>query len=80
MLDSLEEVMTLEEIDPGIRCGQIWQWTNFSLDYKISYLLLKRNPCNLHVYNEGWTALQLESGEIQSVYSVGVSSRWKRIV
>lgn len=71
-------VMSLEDMDPGLRAWQVWSWDSPLGSRKTMYFLL--NDVSKEEFEISWQAIDLENGEIKYIYGVGQSSSWKRYV
>lgn len=71
------EVMSLEDMDPGLRAGQVWKWKSPLTGHESTYFLLDNVSQD---YEIAWYVLDLNNGWTKYVYSVGQSTCWRRLV
>lgn len=71
------EVMSLEDIDPGLRAGQVWKWKSPLNGHEGMYFLLDDVSQD---YEITWHAIDLNNGQTKYIYSVGQAASWKRLV
>lgn len=72
------EVMSLEDMDPGLRAGQMWKWKNPVTGHEGLYFLLADRSTDDDDIT--WETIDLINGDVKYVYSVGQSTSWKRLV
>ncbi len=72
------EVMSLEDMDPGLRPWQVWSWDSPMGARKAMYFLL--HDVSKEEYEIAWQAIDLENGQIKYIYAVGQNGSWKRHV
>jgi hypothetical protein len=72
------EVMSLEDMDPWLRPGQVWKWKSRLTGHEGVYFLL--DDVSEEADEIVWHALELSCGLTSYVYAVGQSSSWKRLV
>lgn len=73
------EVMSLEDMDPGLRSGQVWKWKSSLNGHEGMYFLLE-DASKEENYEIAWFAIDLNNGQTKYIYSVGQSASWKRLV
>lgn len=72
------EVMSLEDMDPGLRSGQVWKWKSPLNGHEGMYFLLDDRAGD--DFEIVWLALDLTNGQTKYIYSVGQSMSWRRLV
>lgn len=76
----MSEIMSLEDMDPEVRPGQVWKWTSPLNGHEGLYFLLD-DVSKLENYELAWLALDLNNGKTKYIYSVGQTRySWKRLV
>jgi hypothetical protein len=70
------EVMSLQDLETGLRPGQVWIWKSSQQNLERVYLLCRSLPGN----EDMWYAIDLESGKPVWIHTEATqfSPNWKR--